>query len=173
MSRPYHSEADKVRDLPEVMKYVTGTILDLGCGDDKITPEAIGYDGRALPGVNIVQDDPYDLSTVDWVDTVFSSHFLEHLANPYEAIVEWAGCINQGGHLVLYLPDGRHYNNNDNPEHLFDWNHDNFVFWIKRSFCGEGKDFKGEHLPKLMELVDHGMDLRENCYSFYVILRIL
>jgi SAM-dependent methyltransferase len=175
----YHSEAAKVRDMPNVMKYVSGDILDVGCGPDKITPEAWGFDGRKLPGVNFIHNDPYDIS--DWMeatdqwrefDTIFSSHFLEHCANQYGAIESWTqNILKPRGHLVLYLPDGRHYNNQENPEHMIDMNYDQFIFWFKRAFCGEGKDFRGEHLPKMFDLVDSGMDVGPDRYSFYVIAR--
>lgn len=171
--RDYHSESQKVQDLPEVMKYITGQILELGCGDSKITPESFGIDGRDLPGVNFVTDNPYLINAAvgsHW-DTVFSSHFLEHLADQFRAIREWSDCLKSGGHLVLYLPSGDHYDNKENPEHIVDMKYDPFMFWIKRAFCGEGKDFRGDHLPKVFDLVDSGMDLRENCYSFYVILK--
>lgn len=174
----YSSEAAKVRDMPHVMKYVTGSIIDIGCGPDKIHPEALGVDGRNLPGVNLVTDSPYMLSREliknefqDEFSTVFSSHFLEHLSDQHCAIMSWRSLLVTGGHLILYLPDGRYYNNQENPEHMIDMNYDQFIFWFKRSFCGEGKDFRGNHLPKLFELVDSGLDIGEDRYSFYVICR--
>lgn len=170
----YQSEASKVRDMPHVMKFITGKILDLGCGPDKITPLALGLDGRPLPGVDFVISDPITCianDVGDDYDTVFSSHFLEHLRDQFGALAEWRICLKTGGHLVLYLPDGRHYNNQENPEHMIDMRYDDFMFWFKRSFCGEGKDFKGEHFPKLFELVDSGMDVGPDRYSFYVIAR--
>lgn len=171
--RDYHSEADKVRDLPDVMKYITGSIIDIGAGHDKITTGAIGVDGRHMEGINLVTDDPYSLEDAISMrfDTVFSSHFLEHLSDQYRAIKSWSLLLVPGGHLVLYLPDGDHYNNKENLEHVVDMKYDPFIFWIKRAFCGEGKDFRGDHLPKIFDLVDSGMDLRENCYSFYCVLK--
>jgi SAM-dependent methyltransferase len=170
----YGSEAAKVRDLPHVMKYITGKVLDMGCGPDKISMDAFGFDGRDLPGVNFIGNDPVTCisNDVGWdYDTVFSSHFLEHLRDQFSAIAEWRICLKDGGHLVLYLPDGRHYNNQENPEHMIDMRYDDFMFWFKRSFCGEGKDFRGNNMPKLFELVDSGMDVGPDRYSFYVIAR--
>jgi predicted SAM-dependent methyltransferase len=169
----YHSEAAKVRDMSNVMKYVQGKILDIGCGPDKITTNAIGVDGRNLEGVDVITDNPYHLAHRTGVnfDTVFSSHFLEHLANDYEALVEWISLLTVGGHLVLYLPCGTKYNNRENPEHMRDMKYDDFIFWFRRAFCGEGKDFRGHHLLKLVELVDHATDYGEDRYSFYVIAR--
>lgn len=170
----YGSEAAKVRDMPHVMKYITGKVLDMGCGPDKILMDAWGLDGRDLPGVNFMQSDPVTCVSNDVgadYDTVFSSHFLEHLPNQFEALCEWRICLKDGGHLVLYLPDGRHYDNKENPEHMIDMRYDDFIFWFKRCFCGEGKDFRGNHMPKLFELVDSGMDVGPDRYSFYVIAR--
>lgn len=176
----YHSEAAKVRDLPNVMKYIMGNILDIGCGPDKITPDAVGVDGRKLEGVDFVTDRIMDLySDISnnrdrlpyLYDTVFSSHFLEHIPNQYHAIWEWRRLLQHGGHLVLYLPDGDHYNNKDNFEHMVDMKYEPFMFWFRRAFCGEGKDFRGDNMPKMFELVDSGMDIGPDKYSFYVVAR--
>lgn len=169
----YHSESAKVRDLPNVMQYITGKVLDLGCGTDKIIPTAIGVDGRELDGVDVITDNPYHLANrtgVDY-DTVFSSHFLEHLQDDYEALLEWISLLKPGGHLVLYLPDGRKYDNKENLEHMRDYRYPDFIFWFKRAFCGEGKDFRGEHLRTQVVLVESGEHFGEDLYSFYVVAR--
>ena len=38
------------------------------------------------------------------LDYVFSSHCLEHLEKPKEALKEWIRVLKQGGVLYLYLP---------------------------------------------------------------------
>lgn len=177
----YMSEAAKVRDLPQVMKYITGDILDVACGGDKIIPDAIGFDGRYLPGVDIIgnHDDLWvkvrgtrkDNHFIDVFDTIFSSHFLEHCPDQYTTITTWLTMLKPGGHLILYLPDGDHYDNKANPEHMTDMKYEPFMFWFRRAFCGEGKDFKGEHLPKTFELIDHALDVGEDRYSFYLIAK--
>lgn len=170
------SEAAKVRELENVMKYVKGKVIDLGCGGDRIAPDAFGVDGRSFEGVGYVTDDPYDLeSQIAWrfgkADVVFSSHFLEHLRDQWGAIVEWRKLLKETGYLILYLPDGRYYNNKENEEHMIDMNYDQFILWFRRSFCGEGKNFKGEYLPKLFDVVESGMDVGEDKYSFFVVAR--
>lgn len=175
MSKEYHSEAAKVRDLPEVMKYVTGRIADVGCGSDKITPDAIGFDGRQLEGVDEQQDGLLHIGhgATQGYDTIFSSHFLEHVSNPHAYLWIWRTYLLPGGHLVLYMPHKGAYNSQDNPEHLYDWSYEDFLFFFKRCFCGEGKDYRGEHLPKMFELIDSGLDVGENRYSFYLIAKKL
>lgn len=167
----YSSESAKVRDMPHVMKYVTGDVADIGAGHDPITPAAYAVDGKPLPGITETID---GLILPPWCrefDSIFSSHFLEHTANPYDYVNNWWYHLKPGGHLVLYLPEKTAYNNFENPEHLHNWSYDDFMFWFKRSFCGEGKNYRGENLPKRFELVDHALDLGEDRYSFYVISR--
>lgn len=177
--RTYKSEADKVRDLPQVMQYIKGSIADVGAGHDKITDNALGIDGRALEGINYVTDDVLTLdrqleSCADApFDTVFSSHFLEHISDQYRAILSWTYHLKPGGYFVLYLPDGRYYDNKQNLEHMVDMNYDDFMFWFKRSFCGEGKDFRGNYIPQVFELIDSSLDVGQDRYSFYVIARKL
>lgn len=177
----FMSEAAKVRELPDVMKYIMGEVLDVACGGDKITPEAIGFDGRYLPGVDIignhddiwikVRDFRKDSHFLKVFDTIFSSHFLEHCPDQYGTINQWTMMLKSGGHLVLYLPDGDHYDNKANPEHMIDMKYETFMFWFRRCFCGDGKNFKGEHLPKMFELVDHGLHVGEDLYSFFIIAK--
>ena len=45
----YQSETQKIR--PFVLKWLDGVVFDIGCGHDKIKPDAIGIDVRGLPGV--------------------------------------------------------------------------------------------------------------------------
>lgn len=173
----YMSESAKVRDMPHVMKYIKGKILDYGCGGDKIVPEAVGVDGREMSGVDYVINDleapdaNFLLRTIEEFDTVFSSHFLEHTRRPYDMVMMWHQFLKPHGMLVLYLPDGKFYNHHNNPEHLWDMTYSNFLFWFQRNFCGEGKNYLGEHLPKYFGLIDHGMDIGEDKYSFYIIAR--
>lgn len=175
----YMSEAAKVRDLPEVMKYITGKVLDIGCADAKIIPEAYGIDGRNFPGVDYLCDNIEHLSHYvmypdpipRYFDVIFSSHTLEHMVDQWGFINGWSKRLVPGGHLILYLPDGDHYDNKANLEHMVDMKYEPFMFWFRRAFCGEGKDFKGEHLAAQFELVDHGLDVGEDRYSFYLVAR--
>lgn len=166
----YSSEAAKVRDMENVMRFVTGRICDVGAGGDKITPDAYAIDGRPLPGVDCVQDGLF-ITTQGPFDTIFSSHFLEHVVEPTGYIYNWWTNLNVGGHLVLYLPQKGAYNSHENIEHMWNWEYLDFVFWFKRSFCGEGKNYKGEHLSKIFELVDSALDIGEDRYSFWVVAK--
>lgn len=77
------------------LKFCEGRGYDVGCGAWPL-PGAIpidvkhGTDAMFLPSGE--------------VDYVFSSHCLEHLANPIEALEHWIECLRPGGTLFLYLP---------------------------------------------------------------------
>lgn len=170
---------EEIKIKPVIEKYLTGSILDIGCGDSKITPEAYGIDGRNLPGVDFVVDGLYNLfiplrHLENRFDCVFSSHCLEHLPDSFRAIKEWSFFCNNGGYFILYLPDGRYYNNYENPEHFHNTEYESFIFWFKQTFCGGAKNFKGEQYAKpIFELLESGMDIGENKYSFYLVAKKL
>lgn len=112
--------------LPE---YTRGKVLEIGCGMEKAYPHFVGYDsghhfGQAAADV---VGDAADLSQfLDGAfDAVFSSHVLEHLADPRAALEEWWRVIKVGGYLILYLPHKRFYPNighpGANPDHKHDF----------------------------------------------------
>ncbi len=56
---------------------------------------------------NIIINDAVNITGVgdEVYDFVFSSHCLEHIANPIKALKEWLRIIKTGGHVVLILPE--------------------------------------------------------------------
>jgi hypothetical protein len=52
-----------------------------------------------------------------------------------------------------------------------DYNFADFMFYFKQAFCGEGKDYKGQNLPKLFELVEYGEHIGDIEYSFYLVAK--
>lgn len=130
---PQGDEAAKVRF--DLVPYMRGRVLDMGCGPHKVYPIAIGIDNRIdakLFGIDIRPDVPVetcerlDLFGDASADTIFSSHLLEHF--PYESVPnvlrEWRRILKPGGHLILYLPDEDEYPKvgepGANPDHK--WN---------------------------------------------------
>lgn len=106
-------EAVKVRW--EVIGYCRGLGLDLGCGGQKIFPDAIGIDTGFGHKGNLngdITDLPFK---DDLVDYVFSSHALEDIEDTIATLREWWRVIKVGGHLVLYLPHKAHYPNIGQP----------------------------------------------------------
>jgi SAM-dependent methyltransferase len=80
-------------------KYLVGKGIDIGCGDDPVTPECRGWDlkdgdAQYMTGV---EDETYD-----WV---YSSHCLEHMVDPSIALQNWWRILKPGGHLIVLVPD--------------------------------------------------------------------
>lgn len=102
-------------------RYFSGTVLDVGCGADPIVEEAVEFDkpdgnGQFLEGV---ADAAFD--------TVFSSHFLEHVADPLEALLNQWRVLRPGGYLIFLVPDEDLYEQGcfpsvANPDHKHSFN---------------------------------------------------
>lgn len=167
--------SESLKILNKVAPFLGNFVMDLGCGDTKIVESAYGIDGRDLPCINYQSDSLYGLphkliELTGKFDSVFSSHVLEHLPDAYTAVLEWSTFLKKGGFFILYLPDGRYYNNKENLEHFHDFTHDGFMFWFRRAFCGEALNYKGEQYnAPLFRVVEDGLDVGENRYSFYLI----
>jgi hypothetical protein len=115
----YVPEVEKARAL--FMPYIKGVGLDLGCGCQKITREAIGVDCDFIPGTtNIAWDLNADLYIIaaGSLDYIFSAHLLEHLVSPVNRLDDWWSKIHPGGFLCLYLPHGE-YIGQQGPDHLW------------------------------------------------------
>jgi SAM-dependent methyltransferase len=175
----FHNETDKIKD--KIAKYLGEYPMDIGCGDTKVSENAFGIDGRAFPHVDFVIDGLYGLPEklklkhmVGNMTSVFSSHCVEHLPDMYRAIKEWGEFIQYGGYLILYLPHGAAYKNMDNPEHFHDTHYEQFLFWFKQTWCGGAKNYKGEqYAPAVYELIEHGLDIGEDRYSFFLVAKKL
>ncbi len=80
---------------PTAAKFCIGQGLDIGAGKWPLPgamPVELSNGGQALA-----------LPDGQW-DYIFSSHCLEHLANPVEALEHWKVRLRAGGVLFLYLP---------------------------------------------------------------------
>lgn len=86
---------DAVRPL--ATKFCHGRGLDVGAGHWPLEGARAIEDG--------VDENAYLLNEPDSsLDYLFSSHTLEHLERPWEAITEWTRVLRPGGILFLYLP---------------------------------------------------------------------
>lgn len=104
------SKATKRRfhDGAFMSRYFAGRGLDIGAGPDslqryvKVFPKLTSVDpldqhngdGQTLYGI---ADQSYEL--------VHSSHCLEHLRDPHEALLNWIRVTKIGGHVVATVPD--------------------------------------------------------------------
>lgn len=107
-----------------------GTILELGCGAKKTVDHSIGID--IVPQGEIV-DCMENKSVADLCadvqlplpingtrfDNVIARHVLEHLVDPVAALRNWKCALNDGGRMVIAVPDERLGDTIPmNPEHL-------------------------------------------------------
>lgn len=81
--------------VPTALEFCKGEGLDIGAGK------------WPLPGAKPVDllfdDDAMNLPAGEF-DYLFSSHCLEHIANPVAALEHWQSRLKRGGVLFLYLP---------------------------------------------------------------------
>lgn len=95
------NEASKTWQImtAEERSWFAGSVLDIGCGPDKIVPHATGFD---------LGDG--DANTIDEridqrFQMVFSSHCLEHMHRPADAIQRWWRLVETGGRMIVIVPD--------------------------------------------------------------------
>lgn len=98
----------RLHDSRFVSRYFVGEGLDVGAGGD-----ALGEHKELFPlidrcrGWDLVDGDAQHLTTLpdNAFDFVHSSHCLEHMHDPYEALKNWLRVLKPGGHLVVMIPD--------------------------------------------------------------------
>ncbi|MBM3460743.1 MAG: methyltransferase domain-containing protein [Armatimonadetes bacterium] len=139
------SEVGKMRF--DIVPYMRGRCLDLGCGPTRAWPHFVGVDSgkdEHLFGVVMkpnLRADVTDLSMLasgEW-DCVFSSHTLEHVQ--YEQVPEtlagWMRLLKVGGYLVLYLPDADEYPHCDRRGEWEQWHRKYGKRFATKDACAE------------------------------------
>lgn len=107
-------------------RYFGGKGIDIGCGTDKVRPDADEWDlyqgGREGDATYMsgVPDEKYD-----WV---YSSHCLEHLDDPATALKNWWRILKKGGNLILFVPHRDLYEKRERPPSR--WNMEHKVFFV-------------------------------------------
>jgi predicted SAM-dependent methyltransferase len=79
--------------------YLSGDGIDIGCGNDPVFSHVIAFDQQHGDANKISQ---YINKKLDFV---FSSHCLEHMHDPYNALKEWNSILKPGGYLFILVPD--------------------------------------------------------------------
>jgi SAM-dependent methyltransferase len=119
-------------------RYFVGHGLDVGGKPDPLALHASTFaaiesvrtwdkedgDGQKLAGV---PDASYDF--------VHSSHCLEHLEDPREALVNWLRVVKPGGHVIVTVPEEDLYEQGQFPS-TFNRDHKwTFTIFKRRSWC--------------------------------------
>lgn len=119
----------RLHDARFVNTYFRGSGIDIGAGNDPLGKYAQQFplmttlrvwdmpdgDAQLMKGVS---DNEYDF--------VHSSHCLEHLYDPYEALDNWIRICKPGGHIITTIPDEDLYEqgvwpSNHNGDHKTSW----------------------------------------------------
>lgn len=159
-----------------LVQFCFGNGLDLGFGGDPILPSSICIDraedhaGRSKCKVPSPTHIIGDIETLPWfkdgsLDYVFSSHALEDFNDTAGVMKEWLRVIRPGGHLVLFLPDQKTYE-----QHCRDHNHPPNKAHIHADFSLE---FVKARLPSNTEVVLEQWPFMGNAYSFALVVKKL
>lgn len=98
------SKTNLIREKSFARTYLQGTVLDIGAGSDLVCPWAQSFD--------VEDGDANYLSryfSEESFDVVHSSHSLEHMDNPLDAINQWWMLVKPGGYLILVVPEENLY----------------------------------------------------------------
>lgn len=98
----------RLQDSRYATRYFVGNGIDIGAGNDSLGrfanffPRMTGCRGWDMP-----DGDAQFLAGVpdESMDFVHSSHCLEHVENPQEALHHWLRVLKPGGHMVVMIPD--------------------------------------------------------------------
>jgi SAM-dependent methyltransferase len=101
--------ARRLRDPRYSERFMVGEAIDIGSGPDPLTVSMF----PKLTSVrtwDLRDGDAQYMRGVDATfDTVHSSHCLEHMIDPVQAVAAWWSLVRPGGHLVLIVPDWEMY----------------------------------------------------------------
>ena len=98
----------RMTDSRFATRYFVGNGIDVGGGDDPLVNyRALFPLIKTLTGYDRAQGDAQHLGNVrdESFDFLFSSHCLEHLHNPREALLNWIRVVRPYGHLIVSVPD--------------------------------------------------------------------
>jgi predicted SAM-dependent methyltransferase len=142
-------------------KWITGKVIDIGCGRltlgaDPITPDCERHDQDICDAhtMEAYKDESFD--------TVYSSHVLEHMERPKEAVLSWWRILKTGGHLVISVPERDSY---ERQSHLPSrWNPDHKTMWVYKE---DGNFFTHELCDFIKLCLYEGLKGAEK-YKFHI-----
>lgn len=101
-----------------------GKGIDVGAGDDPLI-----WNGTEIKPFDIEDGDANQLSTyfeAETYDFLHASQCLEHMHNPWLALLDWSKVVKKGGYLIITVPDFVLYEKLNfpsiwNPDHKSTW----------------------------------------------------
>lgn len=138
-----------------------GKGIDIGCGSDPVTPTCKNFDWKDGDANHITR---FVFETFDFV---YSSHCLEHMRDPQQALLEWWRLVKPGGHLFVVVPDEDLYEQGVFPSRFNDDHKATFtisksVSWspVSHSLLDLGRSLPGGQIISLQlqdRLYDRGL----------------
>lgn len=128
---PHNAKSDESSKIRwELVPYMLGDALDIGCGAFKVFPKFTGVDnghhwGRQQEAIHCETAEKLPMLASQSWDCVYSSHLLEHIKNWKGALKEWWRLVKPGGYLCLYLPHADLYPRCTNREEWEAWAEEN------------------------------------------------
>jgi len=98
------SKTNKLRSPDFANIFLKGTVLDIGSGGDMVCDWARSFDMEDGDANNITE-----YVDEESFDTVHSSHCLEHMIDPCNALKGWWSVVKKGGYLILVVPEENLY----------------------------------------------------------------
>jgi SAM-dependent methyltransferase len=130
--------ARRVHDVRFASRYLMGNGIDISGGNDPVSQFREVFPG--MREVHVwdpqVDGDAQFLANVPdaSLDFVHSTHRLEHMHDPYEALRNWFRVLRPEGHLVCMVPDEDLYEQGRFPS-TFNADHKwTFTMWKQRSW---------------------------------------
>lgn len=108
-------------------------ILDVGAGGNPVVDYALSFD--RIDGNAEILNEYFETKSFD---VVFSSHCLEHMSNPKDAIFRWFSLVKPGGRLIIIVPDENLYEQGYfpsifNPDHKYTFTINSTPSWSSKS----------------------------------------
>lgn len=94
------SKTNQFRQPDFFQTYLSGTVLDIGAGNDLVCPHAQGFDMEHGDANHL---DRYFAPAS--FDALHSSHSLEHMVDPVAVLARWWSLVKPGGYLIVVVPD--------------------------------------------------------------------
>lgn len=138
-------------------KYIQDPGIDIGCQRDPLNHTFRRWDVIFGDGDAAIMDGVPD----ETFATVYCSHVLEHIGNPFRALKNWWRILKPGGNLIVVVPHRDLYEGKrDLPSR---WNHEHTAFWLPEdgeppSTFGVADVFKGAigRRPDVLRVCDEG-----------------
>ena len=101
------SKTNKFRPPHFASTYLSGRVLDIGAGPDLVCLHALAFDQEHGDANKI--DEYFEAGSFE---TVHTSHSLEHMRDPVQALHRWWSLVKPGGFLIVVVPDEYLYEQN-------------------------------------------------------------